>query len=237
MNRLLTVLFIAFFGSSTYAQDSLEVDVDTIMAETVSLENANFHFVYIDHEPTTPVGELCSRLTKLYNDALETGDRLIVYLSNEDQPFISFTNLKDPFPDMHRDSLGYFDNIIDELQGVNYHDVYSAMDLETIKDIIGIDGKIPLFEEVDYEGRMRFKSVTMDFYIGKRFWALHYNEAIIANLFVSLQIPTYMKKYPITQLSFNVFKPQADVLEHPEGMPFGKHDLGRINETVNILEY
>lgn len=246
--RLLSVLLFVIACPSAYAQESLyedsaavveeslEAAVDSMAVAVDSTENYNFHFVYIDHEPTTPIGELCRRISKLHNDAVETGDKVIIYLANEDQPIISFTNLKDPVDGLHRDSVGFFDFLIDELQSINYHEVYST-DLDTIKAFIGIDGKFPLFDEKSDDRQMNYKSVAIDFYIGKRFWALHYNENVIAQLFESLRIPYYMKKYPVSQLSFNVFKPENDLLIYPEGQPFGLHDLGGINKTINIIEY
>ncbi len=240
---LFPVSFTAFAQENSYEastainNDTFEVVVDSMNVVDDLNENYNFHFVYIDHESSTPVSKICRYLIKIYNDAQETGDKLVIYLANEEKPFISFMNIADPSIDLHRDSLRYFEEIIDELQNVNYHDVYADVDLNIIKQLLGIDGSIPLFKEVDYEERLSFKSVTMDFYIGKRFWALNYNEAIIANLFVSLQIPKFMKKYPVTSLAFNVFKPEGEQLEYPERMPFGQNNLENINEVINIKAY
>lgn len=235
--NILLAILCSFICLSANAVNSLVVESEEPVE--ASDANANFHFVYIDHEPTTPVGELCRRISKLRNDALETGDKVIIYLANEDQPMISFINLKDPVSEMKRDSIGFFDIIIDELQSMNYHEV-NKTDLDTIKSIIGIDGTFPLFDEKGHDGQMNYKTVTIDFFIGKRFWALQYNEGIIGKLYESLRLAHYMKKYPITQLSFNIFKPESDQLIYSEGEPFGS--LAEINdaiknEMIKISEY
>ena len=144
-------------GQPSLSQDSASAD---------SMAGHHFRFVYIDHEPDTPVGLLCERLEKLHNDALEMGDKLIVYLANEDTPFVSFTNIES-FPD----SLDIFYTIIDELQISTYHEVNPTIDNDSIKSLIGIEGRNPVFNENGPDW-IRYASVSLDFYIGKRFWAL-----------------------------------------------------------------
>ena len=204
-----------------------------VMAQADSLKN--FHFVYIDHEPTTPVGQLCERINKLYNDAEEMGEALIVYLADETHPMISLTNVADSAAMGESGSKDAFYQIIDALQGEVYHEVSTA-DAETIKKLIGQDGSFPLFAKTD-SGRMNYKSVTLDFYIGSRFWALRYNERIIAALFSSLKVAECLEKYPRAVFAFNVFKAKDDSLLYQEGKPFGLQNMDGINDKLNIIEY
>ena len=131
---------------------------DTLASDSVALDSAtthHFHFIYIDHEPDTPIGLLCKRVEKLHNDVLETGDKLIVYLSNEESPLISYTNIENK-----KDSISTFYKIIDELQGSTYHEVNSSIDNDSIKSLIGIDGLIPIFKEGDSD-LMQYASVSL----------------------------------------------------------------------------
>ena len=82
MNKYLIALLTAFlFFAGTYP------------ANAQDYSNVNLHFVYIDHEPSTPVNQLCQRIRSLRDDAIEVEDALIVYLSDGRQSLLSFTNL------------------------------------------------------------------------------------------------------------------------------------------------
>ena len=178
------------------------------------------------------------RLVKMHNDAVETGDKIIVYLANGNEPFISFTNLKDPVAGMRRDSVSAFYDIIDELQSVVYHEVSITADDDRIKGLLAVDGQFPVFrEKKGGKKELCFKSVSFNFYVGSHFWALRGNEEIIAETFVSLDIPAYMDLYNFSRLSFNVLVPEGEKLTHPEGMPFGQHNKGGINQKVRVKEY
>ena len=194
----------------------------------------DFHFVYIDHEPqpATPATQLCTRINKLRTNAAETGNALIVYLANEDTPLLSFTNVADPDGAQQRDSLEAFYEIIDASQSVPSHEVNSVSDVDSIKKLIGPSGAFPLFDEAS--GEMRYKSVTIDFYVGPRFWNLRHNDNIIAQLYVILRLKDLMKKYQRKQLSFNVYKAQGQVLNYPEGKPFGLHNKDGINDNPKV---
>lgn len=216
-------------GQESEAADSLVTD---------SLRKCNFRFVYIDHEKKTPVGEVCRRLEKLRNDALETGDKLIVYLANDEEPVISFTNLDDPDSTMHRNSQDAFFDVIDEMQhGMDYHWVNASTDTATIKRLIGSDGAFPLFYEKGSDELLRYASVCIDFYVGESFWFRHNNEKVIAYLYVSLQLPYYMERCPASELSLAVLKPKECELLYAEGMPFGMSNMGGINKKISIIEY
>lgn len=186
----------------------------------------NLHFVYIDHEPATPVNQLCQRIRTLRDDAIEVEDALIVYLSDGRQSLLSFTNLEDKMG-KNRDQNEAFVSIIAALQDANSHDVNAQDDRKNI---------LRLFEDynfVDDEGRFIFSSVTMDFYIGPEYWALGNNEKVISHLFVVFDAASF----PKDKLTFNVFKPKGQNLNYPEGMPFGDNNIDGINQKLSIFEY
>ena len=194
--------------------------------EAQDYSKMNLHFVYIDHEPTTPVNQLCQRIRTLRDDAIEVEDALIVYLSDGRQSLLSFTNLEDK-RGMERDKGEAFVNIIAALQDANSHDVRAQDDRNNI---------LKLFEEYNFvndEGKLLFSSVTMDFYVGPEYWALGNNEKVITHLFVDFDAASFPKE----RLAFNVFKPKGQTLNYPEGMPFGDNNIDGINQKLSIFEY
>ena len=186
----------------------------------------NLHFVYIDHEPSTPVNQLCQRIRTLRDDAIEVEDALIVYLSDGRQSLLSFTNLQDVYG-KNRDKNDAFVDIIAALQDANSHDVIAQEDRKNI---------LRLFDEynfVDENGRFLFNSVTMDFYVGPEYWTLGNHEKVISHLFVDFDAASFPKE----KLSFNVFKPKGLSLNYQEGIPFGDNNIEGINQKLSVFEY
>lgn len=198
----------------------------TIFANAQDYSKMNFHFVYIDHETSTPVNQLCKRIRTLRDDAIEVEDALVVYLSDGRQSMMSFTNLKD-INNENRDTNEAFVNIIAALQDANSHDVIAREDRKNI---------LKLFDDynfIDEQGRFLFNSVTMDFYIGPDYWNLGNHEKVIAHLFVDFDASSFAK----TKLAINIFKPKGVDLKYPEGMPFGDNNIEGINQRLSIFEY
>ena len=186
----------------------------------------NLHFVYIDHEPSTPVNQLCERIRTLRDDAIEIDDALILYLSDGKQSLMSFTNLKDNYG-KDRDTNDAFVSIIAALQDANSHDVIAVEDRKNI---------LNLFDEYNFVnemGQFKFSSVTMDFYVGAGFWSLGNNEKVISHLFVDFDVASL----PKDKFVFNVFKPKGETLDYPEGKPFGDNNIDGINNKLSIFEY
>lgn len=200
-----------------------------MMATTMKAQDystMNLHFVYIDHEPSTPVNKLCERIRTLRDDAIEVDDALILYLSDGKQSLISFTNLKDNYG-KDRDSNDAFINIIAALQDANSHDVIASEDRKNILNI---------FDEYNFVnemGQIKFSSVTIDFYVGSGFWSLGNNEKVISHLFVDFDVASL----PKDKFVFNVFKPKGETLDYPEGKPFGDNNIDGINNKLSIFEY
>ena len=208
---ILTVLFVFVGALSVKAQD---------------YSNVNLHFVYIDHEPSTPVNQLCQRIRTLRDDAIEVEDALIVYLSDGKQSLLSFTNLQD-VNGRDRDKSEAFVDIIAALQDANSHDVIAQEDRRNI---------LKLFEEynfIDEDGRFLFSSVTMDFYVGPEYWSLGNHEKVISHLYVDFDAASF----PKDKLAFNVFKPKGQSLNYQEGMPFGDNNIDGINQKLSVFEY
>lgn len=215
MNRKLIFCW-AFFACLVFVLPAMGQDYSKM----------NLHFVYIDHETTTPVNRLCQRLRTLRDDALEVEDALIVYLSDGAQSPVSITNLKDE-SGHNRDANDSFTTIIAALQDYNSHSVVATMDRTNI---------LNLFDEfsfVDANGKLRFNSVIMDFYVGSGFWSLNNNEKVIAHIFTVLDVA----KYPKEKLSFNLYKAKEDNFHFTEDMPFGDNNIDGINSKLKIFEY
>lgn len=194
-------------------------------AQAQDYSNTNLHVIYIDHETSTPVTQLCSRIRTLRDDALEIEDALIVYLADGSTPLISLTNLPDE-TGRDRDKSDAIYAIFDALQTVNSHNVIAREDRRQL---------LQLFDEfnfVDNNNQLRFKNVTIDFYIGPSFWALGY-EKIISHLYVALGV----SQFPRDRFAFNIFKPRGTDLGYPKGKPFGNENIDGINEKLTILEY
>lgn len=248
--RIITNLLLGF-ALGIVAVQSVHAQIDSISTGVLTEEDSiiamynmkktdpatmDFRFIYIDHEPqpATPASQLCNRIYKLQKDAAETGDPMIVYLSNDEAPIISFTNLADPDSALHRDKEDAFFHIIDEIQNIASHEVSATTDMEVIKSLIGAAGTYPLFDEVAGADTMRYKSITIDFYIGPRFWNLRHNDNIIAQLYAVLRLSKYMDLYPRRRLSFNVYKAKGQELNYPEGKPFGYHNKDGINDNPKV---
>lgn len=200
--------------------------VGTFSVKAQDYSNVNLHFVYIDHEPSTPVNQLCQRIRTLRDDAIEVEDALIVYLSDGKQSLLSFTNLHD-VNDRNRDKNEAFVDIIAALQDANSHDVIAQEDRRNI---------LNLFEEynfIDEDGQFLFNSVTMDFYVGPEYWSLGNNEKVISHLYVDFNAASF----PKDKLVFNVFKPKGQLLNYQEGMPFGDNNIDGINQKLSVYEY
>lgn len=243
---LVTLMILAGLTSTLQAQET----ADTLPAKQLSEEDSiiavynakktdpatmDFHFVYIDHEPqpATPATKLCTRIKKLRENAAETGNALVIYLANEDKPFLSFTNLPDP-EGLHRDHADAFYDIVDEIQNYTSHEVDAEVDMENFKKLIGGNGTYPLFDEVTGVDTMRYRSVTVDFYIGPRFWNLNHNDNVIAQCYMILRLAKYMKMYPRRRLAFDVFKAKGQELIYQEGKPFGLLNKDGINDNPKV---
>lgn len=212
-NRFFIIIFIFFFAKlSAYAQDY-------------------YHFIYIEHEIGNHKNILCEKLKTLHEDAKETGDILIIYLSTGDKEqgygLCSYTNLSDP-SGKHQDTDDAFNSIIAVIQDSKSLPVNAAEDVRNVREMIDTSNF------VDENGKMKYKKAEMDFYVGSRFWRLGFNNTIIAHLYSILGFPAM----PKNQADFRVFIPKTDdKLKYPNGMPFGENNIDGINEKVKLQKY
>ena len=194
-------------------------------AQAQDYSKTNLHVIYIDHETSTPVTQLCERIRTLRNDAIEIDDALIVYLADGRTPHISLTTLPEA-TDQGRNKPEALYEIFEALQNTNSHSVVAREDRRRL---------LQLFDEfnfVDDQGTLRFNRVTIDFYVGPSFWALGC-EKLISHLFVALGVA----QQPRDRFAFNIFKPKGSDLGFPKGKPFGDQNVDGINQKLNILEY
>jgi hypothetical protein len=197
--------------------------------------------VYIDHEVTTPTKELNSRMTQRFYDVVQYPDQesLVLYLSNGRRSPIAFVNLKEYATDeqlklisasgQRRDTEDAFKDVLETMNKANSHTVEPLID---INNILSLLEQLQVFDE---NGRLNFKSLRFDFYIGPQFWLLRNNEKIISRIYAILNHG--LKDEDKDKLSFNVFKPANSKLEYTEGKPFGEANLNGINEKLSIMEY
>ena len=198
-----------------------------------NLANAQdyYHFIYIEHEIGDHKNVLCEKLKSLHEDAKETGDILILYLSTGDQEQgfcqCSYTNLEDP-SGKHQDTDDAFNNIIAIIQDSKSLPVNAQADVSNVIDIMNASNF------VDDDGKIKYRKAEIDFYAGSRFWRLGFNNSIIAHLYSILNIPAI----PQNEVSFRVFVPKNDdKFNYPEGMPFGDNNIDGINGKIKIQKY
>lgn len=190
-----------------------------------------YHFIYIEHEIGNHKNILCEKLKSLREDAKETKDILIMYLSTGDheQDFgiCSYTNLEDP-SGKQQDSEDAFNNIIAVIQDSKSLPVNAQSDVSNVIDILNAS------DFVDESGKMKYRKAEIDFYAGSRFWRLGFNNSIIAHLYSVLGIASL----PKNEVEFRVFVPKTDEkFKYPEGMPFGDNNIDGINERIKIQKY
>lgn len=193
-------------------------------------QTKNYQFVYIDHEVNTPVNKLCQKLKELYDDAYETGDVLIIYLStglpSEGYCMQSLTNIKD-VTEKKLDTEEAFDKIIGALQNSNYHSVNPKADVNNILNLF------ETYNYLDNNGKLSYKNVKLSFYVGSRFWTLGYEYSVLSYLYALLGVADM----PLGVFSYNVMASLADKPKYEEGKPFGELNLQGINEKVKITLY
>jgi len=201
----------------------------------------NLQLVYIDHEVSTPTSVLNERITTRYYEVVQYPEQesMILYLSNGRLSPVAFVNLEDyataeQLPgntnsSQRRDTEDAFKGVLETMNKANSHTVEPLID---INNILSILDQQQVFDE---NGKLKFKRLRFDFYVGPQFWQLFNNEKVIARLYAIIQ--QGLQDSDKKKISFNVFKPKDSHLDYPEGRPFGEFNLNGINEILNIMEY
>jgi len=190
-----------------------------------------YHFIYVEHEIGNHKNLLCEKLKGLREDAKETGDALIIYLSTGDQEqdfgICSYTNLEDPFGKM-QDADDAFNSIISVIQDSKSLPVNAQADVSNVIKIMDASNF------VNESGVMKYRKAEIDFYAGSRFWRLGFNNSVIAHLYSVLGLSALSKN----DVEMRVFVPKSDdKLKYPEGMPFGENNIDGINGKIKIQKY
>lgn len=183
-------------------------------AQTQSLE---FH--YIAHDRTTPVARLCEMLEQVYDDAVISNSRAVVfYMPNYDKPIIVKVNLPG-------DNRNDFNLIIKELRLKPEHDAYADIDYANLLDLCN------RYDFVNDSGNPEYYSVVFNWYVNPSFWKYRYNEALIASLCFDLELnmyPDYVKT--------RVLHAEDDGLVIDSEYPFGTMNLSR-GASVKFMQY
>ena len=194
-----------------------------------SQSNKYLRFIYIDHEVSTPVTPLCKLLKDARDQADENSEteQLIIYLSTgldaDNYALMSFRNIEEGNENESEDA---FNKIIAALQNANRHTV---LPLKDVDNIISLFSKYDFF---DSDGKLAIKGLTMDFFVGKDFWLLEYNQKIIATLYTVLNLHAQEKS--VNELTINIRFPKKDPIDYDVEQPFGKRNLQGINSSKNI---
>ena len=191
-------------------------------AQSDDTADKNYRFVYIAHDVSTPVDRLANELRTKYREAIQYDDVVVFYLSNGYESIV--VNVNTPTGDNRDD---FEKQLMSELQEYNSHDVEAEVDVNKILETLAKN------DFSDGAGQLRYASVNLDFYIGSMFWTLGNNESILAELYWSIDVPSFKGK----EFAFNVFRNTEDVLNYPEGMPFGKRNVDDINKNVMVFDY
>jgi len=177
---------------------------------TLSLaQSQSLEFIYIAHDSSTPVSRLSARLQEVFNDARSNeSNAVIFYLANADEPRIVKMNLPDANPQDFEEMLG-------ELNYKSAHEIYAEVDRERI---------VQMFDETDFildNGQPAFSMFTMTYYVNPSFWAMKYNENVIASLYFMLDL----NRLPSDYFTMEIWHGQDDGLVYDEKAPFGERNL------------
>lgn len=185
----------------------------------------NLRILFIDHEPSLPVKDVIAYIRNQRRMALENDNSLILYMPNNQTPFISLTNVKNPF-DNDDDTQDAFDKICEALNQPSHNK-------EPFFDRNFLVKMFKDYDIIDDKGVLLYSAVRMEFYLTSEFWKLGYNKSIIAPVFFAIDGPNLLKK----NFNFDVYINPGDKPKFNEGAPFGELNLGGINQLVNLFEY
>ncbi len=168
-------------------------------------------FIYIAHDEYTAVQSLIERLKEAFADAINYPESraVIFYLANAENPIVVQVNTKN-------DNQQEFDRIVDELQTKRSHNVEPVVDCAKIQEIFNAD------DLIDDEGKGLYRSVEWTYYVNSTFWALMYNESVIASLFFIMDMEEMIES---GYLRVNIMHGADDTLPYNEESPFGPKAL------------
>ncbi len=179
--------------------------------------------VYVAHTTDVPLARLTELLEERYRGGVQFSNEVIFYISNGSEPLVVKVNTND------ENKADFESMIIDELWAKRSHDVDPHVDTQSLIEIINDN------DFITEDGKLKYLSVTFDFFISEEFWTMKYNESIIAKLYFALDINNIKKNNP--DLFFNIYHPYEIKLVFEDGKPFGLKDLDKINSNIMLLPY
>ena len=178
--------------------------------------------VYIAHTTDVPLAKLTEKLEEHYRNGVQFSNEVIFYLSNGSEPYIVKVNTKGQNKD------DFEAEIIDELWAKRSHDIDPFSDVENIINIVNDN------DFIDENGKLKYLSVTFDFFVTESFWTMKYNESIISKLYFTLDINTIKQDNP--DLYFNIHY-ASEGQEVNSSNKFGLKNLENINGNVQVMPY
>lgn len=193
--------------------------------ENIDKSEQPFRFIYIIHDGDSPVKEIVAELNKAENDAIEFGQKTMVWLaddSNEDEPWLRSLIQREENDDYKSD----LENIIIELQNENANSYKIESDIENIINFFNGEHSF-----LDENGNLIYESMTFDFYLTSEFFDKGYAAKLIQPLYIAFDIPR------LKGVSFNVRVGglnENKYLDNPS--VFGEKNYNKINEKP-VLGY
>ena len=238
---------------------------NSLFAQSDSDSNKLYRFIYVAHDDESMIDydvdmqTLRSELSNLYERIQEGfNDPSIFYLSNgivfsegddilriqglgEDDDNLVKDTIRTGTPvvirmyvDSIRDNRNRFDtDFMGEIQKYRSHDVKTDVDLTNILHILQED------DFLTENGKLRYKSVSFEFYIYPRFWEQKLHEKLIAALYFVLDVGRLRsEKYDIR---FNIHHMMGDVSKRPsywqkQKADFGLWNISGINEAYPSVQ-
>ena len=195
---------------------------DMLDQEASDFKEKDLTIVYIAHTTDVPLAKLTEKLEEHYRNGVQFSNEVIFYLSNGSEPYIVKVNTKGQNKD------DFEAEIIDELWAKRSHDIDPFSDVENIINIVNEN------DFIDENGKLKYLSVTFDFFVTESFWTMKYNESIISKLYFTLDINTIKQDNP--DLYFNIHY-ASEGQEVNSSNKFGLKNLENINGNVQVMPY
>ena len=215
MKHIIAFLCSMFFSMGLFAQ------TETESTEVAEDEFKDFTFVYIAHEENDAVDIITQRLKEMKDKADQYGNAYIFYMANGATPIIVKYNLEDGNPEDFNLLLGELNNSI-------------SNSVDPVTDMDNICSLIDQYDFLGKDGKLKYFTTSIVFYVGADFWTLGYNETLLAKLYFIWDIPALKQQEKDFAFEINCYKGNYPRFE--PGKAFGEKNLIGINKEI-ILQY
>lgn len=226
MKKLYTkLLSCAFFAISLSPISVMSAEpIVGISATTQQTnENHNIKIIFIDHEPSLRVSDVITQLREIRTQALENDHAVIFYMPNNQEPYISMTNVGDK--DDARATDDAFGDLCYALNQPS-HNKDAYFDRKRFVDLFSE------FNIIQPDGTIGFRNVRVEFWLTDEFWQLGYNESILAPIYFALDVPKLIEQ----EFVFDAFLEIQTLKKINQKYPFGPKNLSQINK-MGVNEY